>query len=365
MRKIIIACGGTGGHLAPGIAVAEALNERGNKSLLLISQKQVDSALIKKYEELNFLKMPGRAFAGGIAQRLTFLFDLLSAFMVSRRVLRKEAPDLVLLFGGFLSLGLGLAAKTRGVPVVLHEANCHPGRAVRLIKYFCERIYLPPAVTLRGVTHERIRHYGYPLRREIKHSVKAHAQSRLKIKVPNKLLVVIGGSQGACVLNDWVKDNFRLLAKEGISVYCVTGLGNRSSVTLYEADKKGTDMTATLVPFSDQMSDVICAADLIVSRAGAGSIAEIIRCRVPAILIPYPYACDDHQQANAIAHERADAGIILAQEQLKELTAEVINLIFDESKIANFKTSLERLDCSNSSELITYDLLRLCEGGKS
>ena len=364
MKKIIIACGGTGGHLAPGIAVAEMLDECGNKCLLLISNKQVDSALIKKYKDLDFIKMPGSAFTGGIIQRFTFFFNLVSSFMVSRRLLRQESPDLVLLFGGFLSLGLGFAAKSKGIPVALHEANCHPGRAVRIIKHLSRRIYLPNAVSLSGVPHERIRHYGYPLRKEIVYSVKAQAQSRLKIIVPKKLLVVIGGSQGACVLNDWVKDNFRRLAMEGISLYCVTGLDHRSSVTLHEVDKEGINITATLVPFSDQMSDVICAADLIISRAGAGSIAEITRCRAPAILIPYPHASDDHQQANAFAHEEAGACITLAQEQLDNLADTVIKLIFNDQEIANYKYRLERLDRFNSCELITSDLLTLCERRK-
>ena len=365
MRKFIIACGGTGGHLAPGIAVAEMLKERGNKCLLLISQKQVDSVLIKKYEDLDFVKIPGRAFTGGIFERFTFFFDFLSSFMVSRRLLRQQAPDLVLLFGGFLSLGLGFAAKTRGIPVALHEANNHPGRAVRFIKHISRRIYLPHAVSLNGVSHECIRYYGYPLRKEIKYLDKEQARSRLKIRVPNKLLVVMGGSQGACVLNDWVEDNFRCLAKEGISLYCVTGLGNRSAKILQEVDEKGNNITATLVPFSNQMSDVICAADLIVSRAGAGSIAEIAHCRTPAILIPYPYASDDHQQANAIALEHAGAGITLAQEQLENLTDMVIELISNDQQINNLKNGLERLDHCNSSELIASDLLKLCDRRKS
>ncbi|MEC8332838.1 MAG: UDP-N-acetylglucosamine--N-acetylmuramyl-(pentapeptide) pyrophosphoryl-undecaprenol N-acetylglucosamine transferase, partial [Verrucomicrobiota bacterium] len=255
MRKFIIACGGTGGHLSPGIAVAEMLKERGNKCLLLISQKQVDSALIKKYEDLDFVKISGRAFTGGMVERFRFFFDLLSSFMVSWRLLRQQAPDLVLLFGGFLSLGLGLAAKTRGIPIALHEANNHPGRAVRFIEHISKRIYLPHAVCLNGVSHELIRYYGYPLRKEITCSDKEQAQSRLKIKVPNKLLVVMGGSQGACVLNDWVENNFRRLAKEGISLYCVTGLRSVSAKTLHEVDEEGNEITATLVPFSDQMSD--------------------------------------------------------------------------------------------------------------
>ncbi len=361
MSKIIIACGGTGGHLAPGIAVAEELQERGHQCLLLISRKQVDSALVEKYSHLDFVRTPGRAFSGGLTDRLAFLASLVSGFFASRRMLREEQPDLVLLFGGFLSLGLGLAAQIKGIPVALHEANCKPGRAVRLIKHLSTRIYLPDGVRLRGVPPERIRYLGYPVRRDIKHSLKADAWKRLKIKVPNKLLVVIGGSQGATALNDWVTHNFEVMAKAGISVYCVTGLGNSSASTIHEVGKGGVDITATLVPFSNQMGDVISAADLVVSRAGAGAIAEIIRCRAPSILVPYPYAADDHQYANALSHEQHGAGLLLPQGKLDELTSEVIDLMFNDWLLAKFKSNLERLDRFESSERIASDLIALCD----
>ena len=364
MSKIIIACGGTGGHLAPGIAVAEVLQEGGHQCLLLISHKQVDSALVEKYGHLNFMKTPGRAYTGGLFQSLAFLGSLLSGFFASRRMLRTEAPDLVLLFGGFLSLGLGLAAQIKGIPVVLHEANCRLGRAVRMIKHLSTRIYLPDGVRLRGVPPERIRYFGYPVRKEIKHALKADAWKRLKIQVPNKLLVVIGGSQGASALNEWVTHNFEVLAKAGISLYCVTGLGKSSASTIHEVGKGGVDITATFVPFSNQMGDVISAADLVVSRAGAGSIAEIIRCRAPAILVPYPYASDDHQQANALAHEQHGAGILLPQNKLDTLTDEVLDLMFNDWLLAKFKSNLDRLDRFESSQRIAADLLALCDKQK-
>jgi UDP-N-acetylglucosamine--N-acetylmuramyl-(pentapeptide) pyrophosphoryl-undecaprenol N-acetylglucosamine transferase len=118
---------------------------------------------------------------------------------------------------------------------------------------------------------------------------------------------------------------------------------------------------ATFVPFSSSMGDVISAADLIVSRAGAGSIAEIIRCRAPSILVPYPYAADDHQKANALAHERQGAGILFSQDKLNELISEVCDLMFNDSLLDKFKSNLERLDNFDSSERIADDLLALCD----
>ncbi|MFU8848139.1 MAG: UDP-N-acetylglucosamine--N-acetylmuramyl-(pentapeptide) pyrophosphoryl-undecaprenol N-acetylglucosamine transferase [Opitutales bacterium] len=361
MSKIMIACGGTGGHLAPGIAVAEVLQGRGHDCVLLISEKQVDSRLVEKYRHLNFVTTPGRAFAGGVVARLKFVLSLFSSFRFARKLLREESPDLVLLFGGYLSLGLGVAARLAGVPVAMHEANCVPGRSIRVLKYLANRVYLPDGVRLKSVPPGLVRYYGYPVRADIKHVLKAEAARHLKIHVASKLLVVIGGSQGAKALNDWVVRHFAQLAAKGISIYCVTGLGNSSSGSIHEIGDNGATVTATLVPFSDQMGDVISAADLVISRAGAGSIAEIVRCRAPAILIPYPYAADDHQRANARMHEQHGAGMVLEQEQLDQLAAEVNELIFNDALLARFKSNMERLDRFNSSERIADDLEELCQ----
>lgn len=361
MSRILIACGGTGGHLAPGISVAEILQKRGHHCVLLISHKQVDSALIKKYDHLNFYKTPGRAFAGGIRTWLASGWSLVSGLLFSRKLIKEEQPDLVLLFGGFLSVGLGLAARTSGVPVAVHEANCCPGKAVRLIRRLANRVYLPDGVRMKGVPPERIRYYGYPVRREIKHCLKAEAWKRMGIEVPGKLLVVIGGSQGATALNQWVLDHFEVLAEAGITVYCVTGLGKSSRSVIDHHREDGTRVTATFVPFSDAMGDVISAADLVVSRAGAGSIAEIIRCRAPSILVPYPHAADDHQMANAMMHERHGAGVVIAQDKLDTLVSEVKDLMFNDWLLAKFKSNLERLDRYDSGNLIATDMEALAK----
>ncbi|MEN8660928.1 MAG: UDP-N-acetylglucosamine--N-acetylmuramyl-(pentapeptide) pyrophosphoryl-undecaprenol N-acetylglucosamine transferase [Lentimonas sp.] len=364
MSKILIACGGTGGHLAPGIAVAEALEAKGHDCRLLISKKQVDSALIAKYEHLNFIKTPGRAFSGGVMARFASGWSLFTGYLLSRKLIQQLDPDLVLLFGGFLSVGLGVAARTAGVPIALHEANCHPGKSIRLIKRLATRIYLPDGLRMKGIPPSRVKYLGYPVRQDIKHTLKAEAARKLGIQVPHKLLVVIGGSQGASALNDWVTQNFAKMAKAGVSVYCVTGLGNSSKSTIHEIDCNGKDVTATLVPFSDCMGEVISAADLVVSRAGAGSIAEIVRCRAPSILIPYPYAADNHQEANARMHEQHGAGLVLDQSNIENLTSDVMDLILNDWLLSKFKSNLERLDRFDSCQSISEDIETLCRAGE-
>jgi UDP-N-acetylglucosamine--N-acetylmuramyl-(pentapeptide) pyrophosphoryl-undecaprenol N-acetylglucosamine transferase len=364
MSRILIACGGTGGHLAPGIAIAEMLQERGHVCVLLISQKQVDSALIEKYAHLTFHRAPGRAFAGGIVGKLASVGSLFSGMLFSRRLIREERPELVLLFGGFLSVGLGLVARLKRLPVAVHEANCSPGKAVRLISRYATRIYLPDDLVLKSARLERVRYFGYPVRKEIQALPKAEAQLQLGIPSAEKLLVVIGGSQGASALNDWALAQFERLAEQGISLYCVTGLGKTIEQRSY-TNSQGKDLQATFVPFSDQMGAVISAADLVVSRAGAGSIAEIIRCRAPSILIPYPYAADNHQQANAEMHTKEGAGQLVLQAAIEELTEAVEALILDPDALARCRANLERIDTEDSEKLIAEDIEALVSAQKA
>lgn len=368
MTAVLIACGGTGGHLSPGIAIAEVLEQRNCQPVLLISRKQVDSALIRKYPHLPFHKAPGRAFAGGLLGRITALADVVKGFIFSCRLIHRYRPGLVLLFGGFLSLGLGLAARLCGIPVALHEANCRPGRAVRLLKFLARRVYLPDGVDL-GVTPDRVRYFGYPVRNEIQPIPKAEARKRLGLEVSGKLLVVIGGSQGAESLNRWVQEHFENLADAGVSTYCLTGLGKEREDRVIRRSADGDSMTADFVPFSDNMGAVLSAADLVVSRAGAGAIAEIIRCSVPAILVPYPHAADDHQLANALAHEQLGAGIILRQEDLQELIDQVLLLLSDTCMLAGYKEKMQSLRESDAAGQTADDILFLSgsgiEGGKS
>ena len=134
----------------------------------------------------------------------------------------------------------------------------------------------------------------------------------------DKLLLVLGGSQGASSLNKWVKNNLAQLAEDGISVYCLTGLREQNSGTVQLEGIGGETITSRFVSFSDQMHILMSAANLVISRAGAGSIAEIIKCRVPSILIPYPYAADGHQHANANYLEAKGGGLVCLEENIND-----------------------------------------------
>lgn len=356
MSRYVISCGGTGGHLSPGIALAEALTDRGHAVVLLISQKKVDARLIEKYPRLQFQRMPGSGFGWSLATLLRCTSSQARAYLFCLRLLRAKTVDVVVGFGGFTSAPLVAAARTLRVPAVLHEANRVPGRAIRTLGRIAQRVYLPPGVELSAVRPAVARHVGLPVRREIQRIPAAEARGQLGLDVNQRLLVVLGGSQGSSPLNDWTRQNLETLAAEGIQVYCVTGLGKGSDETLELKSKSGEPVRAIFQSFSDRMAVLMSAADLVLSRAGAGTIAELVRCEAPAVLVPFPQAADDHQRANAAFFEQQGGGLVIAQTRLPELRAEVLDTISNDWLLRKFRGNLRRMDRANSLETIVSDL---------
>jgi UDP-N-acetylglucosamine--N-acetylmuramyl-(pentapeptide) pyrophosphoryl-undecaprenol N-acetylglucosamine transferase len=359
MSKFLISCGGTGGHLSPGIALAEGLAARGHAAVLLVSQKKVDARLLEKYPHLRFERMPGTGFSLHPGQFLRCVVSQARAFVFCVRQVRAMRPDGLVGFGGFTSAPIVVAGRLLGVPVALHESNRVPGLAIRTLGRLAQRVYLPPGIRLPGIRPAATRHVGLPVRREFTRQPPAAARAALGLDPHQKVLVILGGSQGSGALNDWVRAHVASLAAEGIQVYCVTGLGKGRDGGSMFTSKTGAAVRAEFVAFSDRIGALLSAADLVVSRAGAGTLAELIRCETPAILVPYPQAADDHQRANAAFFERQGGGIVVEQTGLAGLRAEVLDMMFNDPLLRQFRGNLQRMDRANSLELMLHDLEQL------
>ncbi|MBC8040326.1 MAG: UDP-N-acetylglucosamine--N-acetylmuramyl-(pentapeptide) pyrophosphoryl-undecaprenol N-acetylglucosamine transferase, partial [Opitutaceae bacterium] len=164
---------------------------------------------------------------------------------------------------------------------------------------------------------------------------------------------------GATVLNDWARRELPHLAHEGVQLYCVTGLGKGIPEVLTLGDSGRVKITAVFSPFCDQVAALLSAADLVIGRAGAGSIAEIIRCETPAIVLPYPHAADDHQRANAEWFAREAGGIVIDQTKLEELSREVFALLRDDERRQRMSAQLRRFDHEATLTFILDDLEKL------
>lgn len=358
MKRAIIACGGTGGHMSPGIALAEELTSRNWKCTLLISNKQVDSRLVKKYGQFEYETIDGRPFSLRPDRCVRFLISLIRGTIKCSRMIHQKNPDVVIGFGGFLSMPAMLAGFFAGLPTVIHEANRVAGRVTRIVSLFARRIYLPKGVSVRTKRKSRIRFIGMPVRNEIVSMSKSVAKRSLGLDPQLKVLVIMGGSQGAESLNKWVKASLPSLAQKEVQVFCLTG-GSQADSSMTFKSPKGTEVKSLFRRFSDDMAIVLSAADLVVSRSGAGSIAEMMRCRAPGILIPYPFSADDHQVANAENFEMLGCGIQMSQDFLGDLLKEVQDVLFNEWLMQKFRHNLELADRTDVRSFMVNDLERI------
>ena len=313
--NILIACGGTGGHLFPGVAVAEAMVARGHEVLLLISEKQVDAEASAKYSQLRFETVPAVAKPPTLSPRMVpFLWKLLSSVRHCQQVSRCFGADAVLGMGGFTSLPPVYAGHRLGLKTFIHDSNARPGRANVLTARFCSRVFVGMAAAKPFFPNHDAVITGTPVRPEILAlPTRAEAAASFGLDPARPVIVVTGGSQGARRLNELCAQAAASLPPE-TQVLHLTGAADFSRVAEITHGRTGYQVRG----FCAQMAAAYAVADLIIARSGASSLSEIASAGVPAILVPFPYAADDHQTRNAEVFATAGAATLI---QERELTA--------------------------------------------
>jgi UDP-N-acetylglucosamine--N-acetylmuramyl-(pentapeptide) pyrophosphoryl-undecaprenol N-acetylglucosamine transferase len=317
--KFAIACGGTGGHLFPGLAVAEVLRSQGHEVLLFVSEKEVDARALRGYPGLASKKLPSIGLPSVFSPAMvTFLRRLWESLRKCGASYDEDRPQAVLGMGGFTSIAPLMAARRRGIPAYLHESNAIPGKANRLAARFCRSVLLgfddcakhfPPGGTL--VT-------GTPIRRELAEGAPARNEAckALGLDPERTTLLVMGGSQGAAGINALATQAAQYLSGTDLQVVHLAG---ERDVETVRAAYVAAGISAVVMPFCDRMQDVYPAADLALSRSGAASLGELSWFGLPSVLVPFPYAAEDHQRLNAEIFSRAGAARILPE---KEATGE-------------------------------------------
>lgn len=308
--KIVVACGGTGGHAFPGLAVAEELLKRGHEVTIWDSGRDVESSVMRNWK--------GQLFSTGARQMsLGNAFANLRAIFRCRREMRRVKPDVLLAMGSYSSLAPVLAAKSAGVPVVLHEANTVPGRAVEFLSRYAKVVAISFEDTSRYLPSVKTVHTGLPVRAGI-------SQGKRFDFIPDGSFVVFitGGSQGAHAVNDLVTDAVILLHK-------TLEARGKSSRPLYVIHQTGgmdegrviaayllKSIPSRVKAFEDRMADAFASADFVIARAGASTCFELAECKKPALFIPLPSALRNHQHFNAEAFVKKGAADEAIQDKL-------------------------------------------------
>lgn len=358
---IVMAGGGTGGHLAPGIAVADELHRRLPRARIVFfgTGRPVEERLIAptgfELRVMGAVRMPR-----SLLKLPLFPLRLWQSIRRAAAALRRLRPAVVVGLGGYGAVPAVRAARRLGVPSVLLEQNSIPGRANRWLSTVAREVYVQfECSRSRFRRVDRVFVLGNPLRPGITEGSRERAIRSFSLDAARKTLLVLGGSQGAGSINRAVCAALETLESLGtLQVIHQTGTPDEKWVRVRHEQFR---IPSYVSAFIDEMPDVLAAADLIVSRAGATTLAEIAAVGRASVLVPYPYAADDHQRLNAKTFEEAGAAVVIGDDELdgRRLGEAVSGLIADDTRRAQMAAAALTLARPDATRDVCDRILKL------
>ncbi len=362
--KVIISGGGTGGHIFPAIAIANALKKL---------QSDIEILFVGALGKMEMEKVPAAGYriiglniAGlnrsNMLKNLGFPFKLIGSLLKSRSIIKEFNPDVVVGVGGFASGPVMYAASTMGIPTVIQEQNSYAGITNKLLGAKAAKVCVAYEGMDAFFPAKNIIRTGNPVRQDIL-DLKGKRQEghrTFNLDPEKKTLLVIGGSLGARSINLAMKAHIEDFKKADVQVVWQTG-----KLFIDEARKAVADAHATNFFVSDfiyTMDQAYAVADVVLSRAGASSISELCIVGKPAVLVPFPFAAEDHQTKNAQALVDADAAILVPDNQAgNKACEESLKLLSDEATQARFSTNIKKLALPNADKEIAKEILKLAK----
>jgi len=336
--RLLIAASGTGGHLFPALAVAQELKEY-NIEWLGVANR-LETILVGESYPLNTIEIEGFQKPLGL-KTLKILAGQLKAIIEVRRLIKEKQIQGIFTTGGYIAAPAIIAARLEKIPVILHESNFIPGKVTRLLSRFCSAIALGFAGTQQYFPTQKTLWVSTPVREQFL------TPQPLDLPIPPGafLIVIVGGSQGAVAVNQLVRACVPTWLEKGAIIVHLTGNNDP------EANKLKYPNYITL-PFYDKMGALLQRANLAISRAGAGTLTELAITKTPAILIPYPYAAENHQTYNAQVFSDGGAALVYQQSQLtpEVLEATVLELWQTPDKLAQMSKKISNLAVTDSAE---------------
>jgi UDP-N-acetylglucosamine--N-acetylmuramyl-(pentapeptide) pyrophosphoryl-undecaprenol N-acetylglucosamine transferase len=345
--KLLVAASGTGGHLFPAIAVAQEMSDYQIEWLGVADR--LETRLVPEKYRLHRVNVEGFQTRLG-PKTLLILLRLIRAIWQTRRLLQTGKFQGVFTTGGYIAAPAIIAARSLGLPAVLHEANALPGKVTRLLSPWCSLLALGFSQTADYFPQVKTEYVGMPVRAGF------YQPTPLELPIPEQglLIVVVGGSQGALAVNRLVREVAQTWLSTGVWIVHLTGESDP------EADSFRHPHYISL-PFFENMAGLLQRADLAISRAGAGSLAELAATGTPAILIPYPFAAEDHQTFNARIFERGGAATILSQAGLdsQQLESTVLSLLQAPKTLKTMAQNAIALGVNDSTQRLVVHLRQI------
>ncbi|MCB9464804.1 MAG: undecaprenyldiphospho-muramoylpentapeptide beta-N-acetylglucosaminyltransferase [Candidatus Eisenbacteria bacterium] len=358
--KILITGGGTGGHLYPALAVADALKPKlGADNILFVgSNRGMESREVPEagygfrgLESVGFPRKPSpqlfKAMSAGV-----------KAVRVARTILGEFAPDVVFSTGGYASAPVVFASWLARIPIVLHEQNSVPGRANRFASRKAERVFLGFSSARRFFPRrDHLRLSGNPLREQVVNGSRPRAIRQFRLEEGRKTVLVLGGSQGAHSINQAMVDALGYFGeREDVQFLIQSGQRDHEWMVERCREQPAKSWVRRFIP---NMGDAYAVADLVVARAGAMTISELEACGLPSVLVPYPHAMDNHQLLNADQLREGGAAIVIEDRFLsgKDLHDQIVTLLEDHVELRKMSMNARRLARPDATEEIARALL--------
>lgn len=344
-KHFVVMAGGTGGHVVPGLSIAQALQEKGHSVSWMGTRAGIETQLVPAANiAIDYIDISG-VRGKGLQGLLAAPFKIIHAFFQARRILKKVKADVVIGMGGFVAGPGGIAAKSLGLPLVIHEQNAIAGTTNKILAKFANHVL--QAFDGAFALHPKVQTVGNPVR----HSLVADAASVSEQDSPLKILVV-GGSLGALALND------RIIAllqeRDDINVLHQAGKRHIEKVRAQYQAAKIAPERFQLHAYIDDMQQAYQWADIVFCRSGAMTVSELSCALKPAIFVPFPFAIDDHQTANANVMVRAGAAILMKQSDMNSaaLNALIQPLIDDKKQLMAMAEKAKAIRITNAGEKI-------------
>ncbi|MFH1612478.1 MAG: undecaprenyldiphospho-muramoylpentapeptide beta-N-acetylglucosaminyltransferase [bacterium] len=362
--RIIIAGGGTGGHLYPGICIAEKLQELNNEIIFIGTKNGLEAKILPEYNfKLLFLNVKG-IVGKPFLQKIISFFDLFFALMKAFSICFKLKPDIVIGTGGYVSVPVLIAAWILKYPRIILEQNTIPGIANKILSHLVDYVCLPneQASKYFKISSNKKENTGNPIRKKILNNTKELSLKFFALSKNKKTILFLGGGQGSHFINEITNQVINILEEEKHSFQIIHITGKKDYVS-FNLKQNYEFISLIRKPFLTNIEDAYCAADLIISRSGAISISEIMSIGIPAIFIPFPYAANNHQWHNAKTLENNGAAIVLEQKEItiSKLKNLILSLIYDENKLKKMSEKSKALFIENATDKIVKIIYKIAQ----
>ena len=359
--NFVIAAGGTGGHLFPGLAVGEVLLARGHRVMLIISEKEIDALATQGRGEFRIERVPGVGLhSKSPLALLKFALKFRAGLNQVKALYRDFAPHAVLGMGGFTSTGPILAGRARKIPTFVHESNAISGKSNRLNARLVTRVLIGFKECARTFPAGKCDVTGTPIRTSLAERIeKTQALAAFGLTPGRPTLLVMGGSQGAHGINQALINALPQFTGKPLQIIHLTG---KQDEQLMRESYAQAGIPAFTAAFCHQMQEAYSAADFVISRSGAASLTELSHFALPGILIPYPFAAEDHQTFNAKIFERAGAATLLQERETtgENLAKKLLWFLDDPTRLAEAAARSAQRAPHAAAERVADTILKYC-----